>query len=96
MECSCLGERCGVLWAAGQTGVKEAGSVLLVGCLGTLGLRADEGLGNKGVSPWPQTVLASGAGGQFWVCLAEGAVKFAEVLTSPGLGPSTAWDLVGD
>lgn len=76
--------------------MNEAGSVLLVGCLGTLGLRADEGLGNKGVSPWPQTVLASGAGGQFWVCLAEGAVKFARVLTSPGLGPSTAWDLVGD
>lgn len=54
------------------------------------------GVGREGASPWPHKVLAFRAGGRFWICLAEGAVESARVLTSPGLGTSTAWDLVGD
>lgn len=48
----------GVLWEAGQAGANGAGSVLLVGCLGTLGAVADEELGSKGTGLWRQKLLA--------------------------------------
>lgn len=58
---SCLGERRGVLWAAGQAGENDAGSVLLVGCLGTMGA-AGNGDGEGGSKP----LAPQGAGFQGW------------------------------
>lgn len=65
------------------------------------GLQADEGWGVREQAPGPRSCWLPGqevGGGvrRFRVCLAEGAVEPARILTSPGLGPSTAWGLVGD
>ena len=63
------------------------------------GLQADEGWGENHPGRgrcWLPGWEAGGGVRRFRVCLAEGAAESARVLTSPGLGPSTAWGLVGD
>lgn len=103
MGAPCPQKRCGLLWATGQAGASEAGSVMLRwGAWAPWGLQADEGWGERG--PWPPELLASRGGragggvrrtGYVW---AKGS-GVCRVLTQPWAGalpqPGAWWETGG-
>lgn len=69
-------ETSGLLQAAGGWGANEAGSVLLVGCLGTMSTAGRRRAGRGGASPGPRGAGFQGRG-RCGICSAEEAVESA-------------------